>query len=377
MKVRYSYLAQQFSNCEDLWRSLKKFVATGDFTLGKELESFEKSFAKLIGTKYALGVNSGTDAIKLSLKALNVGYGDEVITAANTFVATVGAITELGAKPAFVDCDDTFCMNVNLIEKKITKKTKAIVPVHFTGYMTDMSKLIKISKKHKVPIVEDACQSILANINKKNAGTWGDFGAFSLHPLKNINVWSDGGLITTNNYKYYKKIKLLRNHGLVDRDTVKIPGYNSRLDTFQAVVGNWLLPKAKKIAKQRIKNANYYDRNLSILPQITIPPRPKNHQIVYHLYIIFAEKRDELLKYCIKKGIEAKVHYPKPMYLQESVKNLNHKKGDFPVTDEHTKKIITFPCDQHLSLKQMNYVIECVKSFYKKNSTNLIIKKSK
>jgi dTDP-4-amino-4,6-dideoxygalactose transaminase len=367
MKVRYSYLAQQFSNCEDLWRSLKKFVVSGDFTLGKELERFEKSFAKLIGTKYALGVNSGTDAIKLSLKALNVGYGDEVITAANTFVATVGAITELGAKPVFVDCDDTFCMNINLVEKKITKKTKAIVPVHFTGYMTDMPKLIKISKKYKVPIVEDACQSILANINKKNAGTWGEFGAFSLHPLKNINVWSDGGLITTNNHKYYKKLKLLRNHGLVDRDTVKIPGYNSRLDTFQAVVGNWLLPKAKKIAEQRIKNANYYDRNLSILPEITIPLRPKNHQIVYHLYIIFAERRDELLKYCIKKGIEAKVHYPKPMYLQESVKNLNHKKGDFPVTDEHTKKIITFPCDQHLSLKQMDYVIECVKSFYKKN----------
>lgn len=365
MKVRYSYLAQQFSNCEDLWRSLKKFVATGDFTLGKELERFEKSFAKLIGTKYALGVNSGTDAIKLSLKVLNVGYGDEVITAANTFVATVGAITELGAKPVFVDCDDTFCMNINLVEKKITKKTKAIVPVHFTGYMTDMPKLIKISKKYKIPIVEDACQSILANINKKNAGTWGDFGAFSLHPLKNINVWSDGGLITTNNYKYYKKIQLLRNHGLVDRDTVKIPGYNSRLDTFQAVVGNWLLPKAKKIAEQRIKNANYYDRNLSILPEITIPPRPKNHQIVYHLYIIFAERRDELLKYCIKKGIEAKVHYPKPMYLQESVKNLNHKKGDFPVTDEHTKKIITFPCDQHLSLKQIKYVVKCVKDFYK------------
>ena len=365
MKVRYSYLAQQFSNCEDLWRSLKKFVATGDFTLGKELERFEKSFAKLIGTKYALGVNSGTDAIKLSLKVLNVGYGDEVITAANTFVATVGAITELGAKPVFVDCDDTFCMNINLVEKKITKKTKAIVPVHFTGYMTDMPKLIKIAKKYKIPIVEDACQSILANINKKNAGTWGEFGAFSLHPLKNINVWSDGGLITTNNHKYYKKLKLLRNHGLVDRDTVKIPGYNSRLDTFQAVVGNWLLPKAKKIAEQRIKNANYYDRNLSILPQITIPPRPRNHQIVYHLYIIFAEKRDELLKYCIKKGIEVKVHYPKPMYLQESVKNLNHKKGDFPVTDAHTKKIITFPCDQHLSLKQMDYIIKCVKSFYK------------
>ena len=187
MKVRYSYLKQQFSNCDDLWRDLKKFVSTGDFTLGKPLLKFEKSFAKLIGTKYAVGVNSGTDAIKLSLKCLGVGHGDEVITAANTFVATVGAIVEIGAKPIFVDCNDKFCINENLIEKKITKKTKAIVPVHFTGYMSNMKQIVKIGKKYKIPIVEDACQSILGSLDRKNAGTWGDFGAFSLHPLKNIN----------------------------------------------------------------------------------------------------------------------------------------------------------------------------------------------
>ena len=160
MKVRYSYLKQQFSNSSDLWVKLKKFVSTGDFTLGKELYKFEKNFAKLIGTKYAVGVNSGTDAIKLSLKVLNIKRGDEVITAANTFVATVGAITEIGAKPVFVDCDDSFCMNVDLIEK-ITKKLKLSFRVHFTGYMTNMPKLMQISKKYKIPIVEDACQSIL------------------------------------------------------------------------------------------------------------------------------------------------------------------------------------------------------------------------
>ena len=171
MKVRYSYLKQQFSNAPDLWSNLKKFVQTGDFTLGKPLIEFEKKFAKLIGTKYAVGVNSGTDAIKLSLKAIGIKSGDEVITAANTFVATVGAICELGAIPIFVDCDDSFCMDTNLIEKKITKKTKAIVPVHFTGYMTNMVKLNKIARKYKLPIVEDACQSILASIKNKNAGT--------------------------------------------------------------------------------------------------------------------------------------------------------------------------------------------------------------
>ena len=364
MKVRYSYLKQQFSNAPDLWNNLKKFVQTGDFTLGKELTKFEKKFAKLIGTKYAVGVNSGTDAIKLSLKVLNIKPGDEVITAANTFVATVGAIRELGAIPIFVDCDDTFCMNVDLVEKKITKKTKAFVPVHFTGYMTNMVKLNKISKKYNIPIVEDACQSILASINQKNSGTWSNFGAFSLHPLKNINVWSDGGIIVTSNKKFYQQLKLLRNHGLVDRDNVKLCGYNSRLDTFQAVVGNWLIPSAKKIANQRIKNANFYDSKLKEIREISIPPRIKNYKIVYHLYIVFAERRDELLKFCLKKGIEAKVHYPIPMYRQPAMNFLKHKIGDFPVTDKHAKSIISFPCDQHLSKKEMNYVVSTVKEFY-------------
>ena len=231
--------------------------------------------------------------------------------------------------------------------------------------MTNMPKLVQLAKKYKIPIVEDACQSILGNINNKNAGTWGDFGAFSLHPLKNMNVWSDGGVITTNNLSYFKKLKLLRNHGLKDRDTVKICGYNSRLDTFQAVVGNWLLPKVKSITQHRIKNAKYYDYHLSKIKQIKIPPRPNNYKIVYHLYIVFAEKRDSLFKYCLKNGIEAKIHYPKPMYLQESLNYLHHKAGDFSVTDDHTKKIISFPCDQHLSLKQMNYIINTVKKFYK------------
>ena len=184
MKVRYSYLKQQFSNCNNLWVDLKKFVSTGDFTLGKPLEKFEKNFANLIGVKYAVGVNSGTDAIKLSLKALNVGRGDEVITAANTFVATVGAITEIGAKPIFVDCDDTFCMNIEKVEKKITKKTKAIVPVHFTGYMTYMPGLIKIAKKYKLPIVEDACQSILGEIEKKKSWKLGRIWSFLITPFK-------------------------------------------------------------------------------------------------------------------------------------------------------------------------------------------------
>ena len=364
MKVRYSYLKQQFENCDDLWLQLKEFVSTGDFTLGKPLTEFENSFAKLIGTKHAIGVNSGTDAIKLSLRALGVGHGDEVITAANTFVATVGAIAEIGAKPVFVDCDDSFCMDVSMLEASITSKTKAIVPVHFTGYMTDMRKLLPIAKKYNLPIVEDACQSILGAIDDKNAGTWGNAGAFSLHPLKNLNVWSDGGVVVTDDDALAHQLRLLRNHGLADRDTVEIMGYNSRLDTLQAVVGNWLIPKTESIAAKRIENASYYDQELSKIDQITIPPRLSGYRIVYHLYIVFAKDRDALLEYCIENGIEAKVHYPVPIYRQNALRDLGYKLGDFPVTDRHASSIISFPCDQHLSFAEMDYVIGIVKNFY-------------
>tara|TARA_Y100000816_G_C26099522_1_gene582442 strand:+ start:169 stop:1290 length:1122 start_codon:yes stop_codon:yes gene_type:complete len=369
-KVRYSYLPQQFENIDDLWIQLKEFVKSGDFTLGKPLQEFENKFAKLIGVKHAIGVNSGTDAIKLPLKAYGVGHGDEVITAANTFVATVGAITEIGAKPIFIDCDDTFCMNTNLIEEKINEKTKAIVPVHFTGYMTEMNHVMKLAQKYNLPVIEDACQSILGEIDNKKAGTWGDAGAFSLHPLKNLNVWSDGGLITCNDDELAKKLRLLRNHGLIDRDNVSLLGYNSRLDTIQAVVGNWLIPQTNSIADKRIENAAYLDSNLSKINSITLPPRPKNYKIVYHLYIVFAEKRDELLEYCLTKGIEAKVHYPIPIYRQPALSFLNHSEGDFPVTDSHAKKIISFPCDQHLEKEELDYIINTVSSFYSKSKSD-------
>lgn len=364
MRVRYSYLSQQFADCDDLWRDLRAFVSTGDFTLGKPLGEFEFRFAELIGTRHAIGVNSGTDALKLSLRALNIGPGDEVITAANTFVATVGAICEVGATPVFVDCDDTFCMDVDLIERAITSRTKAIIPVHFTGYMTDMNALMPIAERHGLSVVEDACQSILGALGGKNAGTWGRAGAFSLHPLKNINVWSDGGVITTNDDQLAADLNLLRNHGLADRDTVVRMGYNSRLDTLQAVVGNWLIPQARGIAEARIANAAYYDRKLGELERIRIPPRISGMYLVYHLYIVFAEDRDALLKHCIDRGIEAKVHYPVPIYRQPALCHFGYRAGDFPVTDRHTTEIITFPCDQHLSRKELDYVIETVTDFY-------------
>lgn len=364
MKVRYSYLPQQFAEIDDLMAQLKSFVATGDFTLGKPVAEFERRFAELIGVKHAIGVNSGTDAIKLPLKAAGVGHGDEVITAANTFIATVGAIAELGATPVFVDCDDTFCMDVNKLEAAITPRTKAIVPVHFTGYMTDMRALMPIAEKHGLPVIEDACQGILANIGGRNSGTWGQAGAFSLHPLKNLNVWGDAGVIVTNDDGMDRQLRLLRNHGMRNRDEIEILGYNSRLDSLQAVVGNWLIGDARQISDRRIENAEYYDAHLGAIPQIRIPPRTPGMRLVYHLYIVFAEDRDGLLQYVQERGIEAKVHYPVPLYMQDALRHLGHSWGDFPVTDRHTREIITFPTDQHISREEQDYVIETVRGYY-------------
>lgn len=364
MKVRYSYLPEQFADIDDVLAEIKTCVQSGDLTLGKALGEFEAGFARLIGTRHAIGVNSGTDAIKLSLRALGIGAGDEVITAANTFIATVGAIAETGARPVLVDCDDTFCMNTDLIEAAITERTRAIVPVHFTGYMTRMDAVMRLAERHGLAVVEDACQSILGEFDGRRAGTFGRTGAFSLHPLKNLNVWSDGGVIVTDDDALNDKLRLLRNHGLASRDEVTLLGYNSRLDTVQAIVGNWLLPQAEDIAEKRIANAAAMDAALAGVSGIRIPPRDVGQRIVYHLYIVFAERRDALLDHCQKAGIECKVHYPIPLYQQEGLKPLGYQAGDFPVTDRHAGEIITFPVDQHIRPEQIDYMAQTVRDFY-------------
>jgi dTDP-4-amino-4,6-dideoxygalactose transaminase len=226
-----------------------------------------------------------------------------------------------------------------------------------------MDRVIDLAKKYGLVVVEDACQSILAEWKGKKAGTWGDAAAFSLHPLKNLNVWSDGGIIVTNSPQLDKKIRLLRKHGLVNRDQVEILGYNSRLDTFQAVVANWLLPQAVDISKKRISNAKQLDDDFNKIPQIKVPKRIEDMRIVYHLYIVFAERRDELLKFCQNRDIEAKIHYPIPIYKQKALGD-KYNSMKFPVTDFQAENVISFPCDQHLNDLQLEEITNSVKEFY-------------
>ena len=366
MRVKYSYLEEQFQDHDEIFRALDELIKTGDYTLGNPVQEFEHGFAKLIGTKYAIGVNSGTDSLFLSLKAVGVGPGDEVITTPNTFIATVGAIVATGAKPVFVDVLEDYTINPELIKKAITTRTKALMPVHYAGHPAAMPEIMAIAKNNGISVVEDACQAITATIDNKCVGTFGITGGFSLHPLKNLNVWGDGGVVVTDSEEIRNRLTLLRNHGLKNRDEVEIFGYNSRLDSLHAVVGNYLIKKIDEITETRIKWAQKYDRELSELKNfITIPERQSHKKrSVFHLYMIMVKKRDKLLSYLTANGIEAKIHYPIPLHLQRAAANLEYKKGDFPVTESQCNSILSLPVHQHLSEDQIDYVIEKIKDFY-------------
>lgn len=366
MQVKYSYLEEQFANPQPILAEIAQLVRAADYTLGKPVAEFEASFAKVIGTRYAVGVNSGTDALFLALKAVGVGVGDEVITVPNTFIATVGAIVAAGAKPVFVDVLDDYTINPALIEQALTPKTKALLPVHYAGHPADMPAILAIAAKHGLPVVEDACQAISAAIDGRCAGSYGIAGGFSLHPLKNLNVWGDGGVIVTDSEEIRDTLVLLRNHGLKNRDEIQIFGYNSRLDSLQAVVGNYLIKDIEKITAQRIAYANLIDAGLADLQDvITIPVRQPNRRYVYHLYMLMVKDRDNLLAYLIKNGVEAKVHYPIPLHLQEAARPLGYKAGDFPVAEAQAKTIITLPVHQHLRREQIDYMIEMIHQFYR------------
>ncbi|MDC3206098.1 DegT/DnrJ/EryC1/StrS family aminotransferase [Candidatus Pelagibacter sp.] len=363
LKIKHNYLSSQFANYKKILKDIEIVIKNNDFTLGKKVDEFEKKIATLLKTKYVVSLGSGTDALMLSLKALGIKENDEVITTPFTFYATIGAIVTAGARPVFVDVKDDYNIDVKKIESAITEKTKAIVPVHWAGRICDMDKIIKISKKFKIPIVEDACHAILAKNNTHLAGTFGSFGCFSLHPLKNLNVWGDGGFVLCANKKLYNKMKLLRNHGLISRDKNLLFGYNSRLDTIQAVVAINLLKKIKYITKSRIRNSYFLDTQFSNNKNIFIPKRKKQLKEVYHLYHLrFKNKkiRDKILALLRQKGVDAKIHYPTSMHLQPAAKVYGYKKGDFPVAEILSDTSISLPVHEFVTKKNLRFMSKII-----------------
>ena len=364
--INHNYLAEQFADYEDIFAKIRQVVLKGDFTLGRAVDDFERQFASISGTEHAISVNSGTDALRLSLIGLGVRAGHEVITTPFTFYATIGAIVTVGARPVFVDIQDDYNIDPAYIEAAITSRTKAILPVHWSGKPCRMDEIKAIAEKKGLAIVEDACHAIKATLDDQPAGSFGEAGCFSMHPLKNLNVWGDGGVIVTNSRILANDLRLLRNHGLINRDECAIFAFNSRLDTIQAVVASHLLQKIDQITDARIANAEYFDRGLGAIPQVRVPPRDSRVKQVFHIYSIECERRDELQRFLITKGVDAKVHYPTPMHLQPAARDYGHKVGDFPRAEALCKSVLSIPVHEYVSNGQREQVVDLIKDFYSK-----------
>ena len=367
-KINHSYLVEQFSDYKKIFSKIAKVVKYGDYTLGNEVVNFEKDLSKRMGSKFAISVGNGTDALYLVLKALGIGRGDEVITTPYTFIATVGSIVTAGAKPVFVDIKDDYNIDENKIISKITKKTRAIMPVHWAGRPCEMNTIRKIAKKYDLKIVQDSCHAIDSRYYGKQIVSFGDACTFSLHPLKNFNVWGDGGFILTNNRLLAKKLFLLRNHGLENRNKCKVFGYNSRLDTIQGCVANYKLKKKlTNITKKRIQNAHLFDKYLGEINEIATVKRNKKIKEVFHLYHLNVKhSRDKLIKYLNKNLIDAKIHYPVPIHLQPAAKFLKYKRGDFPMAERIANSTVSLPVHEFITKEQIVYTSNLIKKFFLK-----------
>ena len=356
--IKYRYLDEH----QMILKSINKLLKKGNLVLTQEVLSFEKNICDFTGMKYCLGLNSGTDALMMSLWALGIKKGDEVITTPISFIASAGAIVHVGAKPVFVDIQDDLNINPNLIEKSITNKTKAIMPVHWGGKICDMDPILALSKKYKIPIIEDAAQGMGAYYKGRHCGTFGEIAAFSGHPLKNLAAIGDSGFIVTNNKKLYDKISLYRNHGMVSRDKTSFFGVNSRIDAVNAEVLSYRLKKLKSVISKRNKNVELYRKYLNKKVYI---PFNENHEInSYVMCLTLCEKRDKLQKYLNKFNIQTLVYYGTPLHLHGAAEQLGYKQGDFPKAESICKKVLALPHHQHLNEKQIQFVIKKINDFY-------------
>ncbi|MFN6499899.1 MAG: DegT/DnrJ/EryC1/StrS family aminotransferase [Nostoc sp. DedQUE01] len=349
----------------ELLSAIGEVLDDGNFILGEQVAEFERQFAQLCGVGYAVGVNSGTDALIFALKALGIRSGDEVITAPNSFIASATCIRVLGAKPVFVDVGDDYNIDVNKIAAAITPKTKAIIPVHLTGRPCDMEPILALAQEKGIAVIEDAAQAVLAEYQNQPVGSFGIVGCFSLHPLKILNACGDGGVLVTNDPQLYEQFKIMRNIGLRTRDDCVLWSHNSRLDTLQAAI---LLVKLRYVhewTQQRRQNARYYQTQLAGIPQIKIPLEREWEKSVYSNFIIQAERRDELRQFLSDRGIGTAIHYPVPIHLSTIGKELGYPEGSFPVTEMQASRILSLPIYQGLTVEELHRVCENIKLFYR------------
>ncbi|MFE1745033.1 DegT/DnrJ/EryC1/StrS family aminotransferase [Coleofasciculus sp. H7-2] len=364
-QIPYIDLKSQHASLKsELLTAIGEVIDDGNFILGEQVAEFERQFAQLCGVRYAVGVNSGTDALIFALKAIAIRSGDEVITVPNSFVASASCIRVLGAKPVFVDVGDDYNIDPSQIASAITPKTKAIIPVHLTGRPCNMEPILAIAKEKGIAVVEDAAQAILAEYQGQRVGSFGIVGCFSLHPLKNLNACGDGGVLVTDDPELYEQFKIMRNIGLRTRDDCVLWSHNSRLDTLQAAI---LLVKLRYIqewTQQRRQNARYYQTQLADIPEIKMPLEREWEKCVYHTFVIQAERRDELRQFLSDRAIGTAIHYPVPIHLSTAGKELGYPEESFPVTEMQARQILSLPIYQGLTVEQLEKVCDNIKLFY-------------
>lgn len=357
-------LKKQFQEIKDaVFHVLSEILESSHYILGSKVIEFEKKVADYHGVREAIGVASGTDALHLSIDALGIGEGDEVITTPFTFFATVEAILYTGAVPVFVDIEpDTLNIDVNQIEAHITEKTKAILPVHLFGHPVDMGKISEIAKKYRLKVIEDCAQSFGAEINGKKVGSLGDSGCFSFYPSKNLGGYGDGGMIILNNSRVAEIVKELRNHGSGGSYIHKRVGFNSRLDEIQAGI---LLIKFSRIDEynsKRRQNAALYNSLLS--HKVKCPVEKKGAYHVYHQYTIMSPKRGEIQLRLKEKGVASVIYYPVPLHLQKALKFLGYRKGDFPVAEKAAREVLSLPMYPELEESTIEKIAEIIRDVF-------------
>lgn len=367
-RIPYVDLAQQHALIKsEILAAISEVLDSGQFILGEQVSEFERQFAEICGVRYAVGVNSGTDALIFALKALGIRSGDEVITAPNSFIASATCIRVLGAKPVFVDVRDDYNIDPDQIAAAITAKTKAILPVHLTGRPCDMEPILELAKEKGLYVVEDAAQAVLAEYKGRRVGSFGTIGAFSLHPLKTLNACGDGGVLTTNDPELYDKLKIMRNIGLRTRDDCVMWSHNSRLDTMQAAI---LLVKLRYLeawTQQRRQNACYYHARLAGIEQVKLPLEKEHEKCAYHTFVIQAQRREELRQFLGERGIGTSVHYPVPIHFSTVGKELGYGEDSFPVTERQANLILSLPVNQGLTEEQLERVCDSIQAFYRSN----------
>jgi len=352
---------------DEVMKAITEVLSKGDLILRDQLRQFEENVASFIGVKYAVGVNSGTDALYLSLRAAGIGPGDEVITVAHTFVASVAVIIHCGATPLLVDVAEDFNMDLEQVEKAISPRTKAIMPVHLNGRLCDMEKLMAIAAKHNLIVIEDAAQALGASFEGKKAGSFGLTGCFSFYPAKILGTAGDGGIMVTNSREIAEKVRLLRDHGQ-QRATGDILyfGFNSRLDNLHAAILDVKLRHLPQWIERRRYLADLYHRGLSDLPRLELPPPPqsKNRYFdVFTNYVVRSQERDKLVAYLRESGIEILISWPKAMHHHDA---LGLRSFSLPITDQISNEVLSLPLYPELSNGQVEFVIDAIHKFYKR-----------